>query len=46
MVKKDLAEFGCTMQKDAGHAVAVTSSTFKESLKVPKQRALDQMAKQ
>lgn len=33
MVKKDLAEFGCTMQKDAGHAVAVTSSTFKESLK-------------
>ncbi|KAK7485326.1 hypothetical protein BaRGS_00023425, partial [Batillaria attramentaria] len=33
MVRKDLAEFGCTMQKDTGHAVEVTSATLKDSLK-------------
>ncbi|XP_076462657.1 uncharacterized protein LOC143295009 [Babylonia areolata] len=33
MVRKDLAEFGCTMQKDTTHAVEVTSTTLKESLK-------------
>ena len=36
MVRKDLAEFGCTMQQDTGHVVGVTSTTLKESLKVGK----------
>ncbi|XP_076440881.1 uncharacterized protein LOC143280173 [Babylonia areolata] len=33
MVRKDLSEFGTTMQSDAGHVVELTSSTLKDSLK-------------
>ncbi|KAL8603544.1 hypothetical protein ACOMHN_052773 [Nucella lapillus] len=33
MVRKDLTEFGTTMQNDAGHVVELTSSTLKDSLK-------------
>ena len=38
MVRKDLAEFGCTMQQDTGRVVGVTSTTLKESLKVMNQQ--------
>ncbi|KAK7101120.1 BSD domain-containing protein 1-like isoform X2 [Littorina saxatilis] len=33
MVRKDLAEFGCTMQQDTGHAIEITSSALKDSVK-------------